>query len=106
MKWNRICTPLHSGGLGVHNFIHFNRALLGKWLWRYGREREVLWRLTQNLRALRVVGVRKRCRFLLFWVCLNIFVGGGRSFVILFVLRWGMGHILISGMIGGVLIDL
>jgi hypothetical protein len=39
-------------------------------------------------------------------VCGNILGGGGRSFVILFVLRWGMGHILISGMIGGVLIDL
>jgi hypothetical protein len=44
VKWNRICTPLHSGGLGVYNFIQF-RALLGKWLWRYGREREALWRL-------------------------------------------------------------
>jgi len=24
VNWNRICTPLHSGGLGVHNFIQFN----------------------------------------------------------------------------------
>jgi len=32
VNWNRICSPLHSGGLGVHNFIQFNRALLGKWL--------------------------------------------------------------------------
>jgi len=45
VKWNRICTPLHSGGLGFHNFIYFNLTLLGKWLWRYGREREALWRL-------------------------------------------------------------
>jgi len=45
VNWNKICTPLHAGGLGAHNFIQFNRALLGKWLWRYGREREVLWRL-------------------------------------------------------------
>jgi hypothetical protein len=21
VKWNRICTPLHLGGLGVHDFI-------------------------------------------------------------------------------------
>jgi hypothetical protein len=40
VNWNRICTPLQSGGLGVHNFIQFNQALLGKGMWRYGRERE------------------------------------------------------------------
>jgi len=69
VKWNRICTSLHSGGLGVHNFIQFNRALLGKWLWRYGRERD--------LRASRVLGVRKRCQVPLEWVCGNILGGGG-----------------------------
>jgi hypothetical protein len=30
VNWNRICTPLHLGGLGVYNFIQFNQALLGK----------------------------------------------------------------------------
>jgi len=84
VKWNRICTPMHSSGLGVYNFIQFNRALLGKWLWRYGREREALWRLVMdaNLRASRAVGVRKRCQVPLEWVCGNILEGGERSFVI------------------------
>jgi hypothetical protein len=50
VNWNMICTPLHSGGLRVHNFIQFNRALLEKWLWRYGREREALWRLVTDVK--------------------------------------------------------
>jgi len=45
VNWNRICTPIKSGGLGVQNFIQFNQALLGKWLSRYAREREAFWRL-------------------------------------------------------------
>jgi hypothetical protein len=53
-----------------------------------------------------VGGVRKRCLVPLEWVCGNILGGDERSFVILFVLRWGIGHILVSGMIGGVRIDL
>jgi len=39
-------------------------------------------------------------------VCRNILGGDGRSFVILFVLRWEIGHILVSSMIGGVRINL
>jgi hypothetical protein len=52
-----------------------------------------------------VGGVRKRCRVLWVWLCGNIFGGGERSLAILFVLRWGMGLILVSGMIGDVGID-
>jgi hypothetical protein len=52
-----------------------------------------------------VGGARKRCRVLLEWVCGNILGRGGRSFAILFVLRWGMDHILDIGMIGDVRID-
>jgi len=53
-----------------------------------------------------VVGVQKRCQVPLEWVCGNILGGGEKSFVLLFVLRGGMGHILVSGMIGGVEINL
>ena len=44
MKWSKVCSPLSEGGLGLRKLVDFNRALLGKWLWRYGHEREAWWR--------------------------------------------------------------
>jgi hypothetical protein len=44
VKWDTICNPIQSGGLGVRNLTMSNGALFGKWLWRYGHEREALWR--------------------------------------------------------------
>ena len=39
VSWNKVCQPVSCGGLGVRNLRLFNKALIGKWLWRYHEER-------------------------------------------------------------------
>ena len=41
------------GGLAIRSLRCFNEALLGKWLWRFGIEKEALWT--------RVIGVKYGC---------------------------------------------
>ena len=43
VDWFAVCSPLSLGGLGIRNMRTFNVALLGKWLWRFGQERDALW---------------------------------------------------------------
>jgi hypothetical protein len=32
VQWDKVCTPIDEGGLGIKNIRRFNQALLGKWL--------------------------------------------------------------------------
>jgi hypothetical protein len=45
VKWSKVCSPLLEGGLNLRKLVDFNRALLGKWLWLYGLEREAWWKV-------------------------------------------------------------
>ncbi|KAF8390326.1 hypothetical protein HHK36_024851 [Tetracentron sinense] len=43
VDWAQICKPLAAGGLNLAPLSVVNKALLGKWVWRFGEERESLW---------------------------------------------------------------
>ena len=43
VAWEKVCSPLEMGVLGIRKLVHFNQALLGKLLWRFGQEGAHLW---------------------------------------------------------------
>ncbi|RVW61463.1 putative ribonuclease H protein [Vitis vinifera] len=43
VRWSIVCDDKGKGGLGVKSLGLFNKALLGKWAWRFANEKTALW---------------------------------------------------------------
>jgi len=44
VKWDDVCLPKREGGLGIRSLRDMNKALKVKWLWRFAREENTLWK--------------------------------------------------------------
>ena len=42
VRWSIVCEDKSKGGFGVKNLGSFNKALLGKWAWRFANEKKAL----------------------------------------------------------------
>ena len=42
VKWDVVCTDKNKGGLGLRKIVMLNRALLGKWIWKYACEKKII----------------------------------------------------------------
>ena len=48
VKWDVVCIEKFNGGLGLRRIATLNRALLGKWIWRFACEKDNLWKYGQE----------------------------------------------------------
>ena len=44
VNWSAVGTDMRQGGLGIRSLVALNKALLGKWNWKFAIERNSLWK--------------------------------------------------------------
>lgn len=44
VNWSTIVKEKEKGGLVIRSISSMNKALLGKWIWRFGEDQEALWK--------------------------------------------------------------
>jgi hypothetical protein len=103
VNWSKVCSPISEGGLGIRNLRTFNRALLGKWLWRYVHEREAWWRIVVDAKfgSVGVGGVLLLPMGRMEWGYGSILGGGGACSLVTPDLCWVMGPRSNFGMMCG-----
>ena len=93
LGWDKMCLPIANGGLGIRKLTTFNKALLGKWFWRFGIEENRLWRRVVALKFGGEWGVGPLSWEGVFMgvVYGEVFGWDGKCFAKMSTLRWGWG---------------